>query len=219
MSVASGGQIIVSNVTASLLQSGVADLAYHLSDLGSHRLRGLAEPERLWQVDAPDLPGAFPPVHSERPGPVGLPVHRSSLVGRTDDERRVRALLDHNRVVTLTGVGGVGKTRLAAHVARRLLSEYGSIGFTDPVLDHGLVRRRRGDRGGAERSRRVDGSRWCGRAMVTGWQLAPSLWSTTANTSWTAPRTRSTISRIAGRPSRSSPRAASSSGSMASMSS
>ena len=89
MSVASGGQIIVSNVTASLLQSGVADLAYRLSDLGSHRLRGLAEPERLWQVDAPDLPGAFPPVHSERPGPVGLPVHRSSLVGRTDDERRV----------------------------------------------------------------------------------------------------------------------------------
>jgi predicted ATPase/class 3 adenylate cyclase len=130
MSVASGGQIIVSNVTASLLQSGIADLAYGLSDLGSHRLRGLAAPERLWQVDAPDLPGAFPPVQSERPGPVGLPVHRSSLVGRIDDERRVRALLDDNRVVTLTGVGGVGKTRLAAHVARRLMSEYRSIGFT-----------------------------------------------------------------------------------------
>ena len=62
--------------------------------------------------------------------PVGLPVHRSSLVGRTDDERRVRALLDHNRVVTLTGVGGVGKTRLAAHVAVVCMTEYGSIGFT-----------------------------------------------------------------------------------------
>jgi amino acid transporter len=91
-------------VTATLLSSGVPDHTLELTDLGVHRLRGFAEPERLWQVGTPDLPGQFPPVHGERPVAVGLPTHRSSLVGRDDDERRIRAVLEHHRVVTLTGV-------------------------------------------------------------------------------------------------------------------
>ena len=130
MSSANGGQILVSQVTASLLTSGVPDHTLELTDLGSHRLRGFAEPERLWQIATPDLPGQFPPVHGERPAAVGLPTHRSSLVGRDEDERRIRTVLERHRVVTLTGVGGVGKTRLALHLARKLASGYGSTAYT-----------------------------------------------------------------------------------------
>jgi predicted ATPase/class 3 adenylate cyclase len=118
-SAAMRGQIVLSQSTQSLVG--------HLPvrDLGEHRLRDLARPERLYElitgapanVDDGRVGGA-----ALRPTPTGLPVPPTRIVGREDDHRRVAALLrgiDH-RVVTLTGAGGIGKTRLAVDVASEL---------------------------------------------------------------------------------------------------
>ena len=84
---AHGGQVLVSETTAPLLRASGSDLG--LADLGVHHLRDLSEPERLWQLVAPQLPGRFPPL---RTGPgSALPLRRSSLVGRADDIERVAA--------------------------------------------------------------------------------------------------------------------------------
>ena len=129
MATGHGGQVLLSDVTAALLRAGSA--AVELVDLGSHRLRDLAEPERLWQVVHPDLEARFPPVRGIDTYATNLPVQRSSLVGREDDVRRVRGLVLDHRVVTLTGVGGVGKTRLAVHTAADLLAEVANAWFVD----------------------------------------------------------------------------------------
>jgi predicted ATPase/class 3 adenylate cyclase len=118
-SAAMRGQIVLSQSTQSLVG--------HLPvrDLGEHRLRDLARPERLYElitgapasVDDGRVGGA-----ALRPTPTGLPVPPTRIVGREDDHRRVAALLRgiDNRVVTLTGAGGIGKTRLAVDVASEL---------------------------------------------------------------------------------------------------
>ena len=107
MSVAHGGQIVVSLTTSDLLR----DAPVELLDLGEHRLRDLGEPERIFQVIHPDLRQEFPPLRSVENFPTNLPLQTTSFVGREDDMAEVIEALDSARVVTLTGVGGVGKTR------------------------------------------------------------------------------------------------------------
>jgi predicted ATPase/class 3 adenylate cyclase len=117
MSVAHGGQIVVSAVTA-----GLCDDAFPLVDLGEHRLRDLSRAEHVWQVDLDEE--RFPQLRSLDHLPGNLPVQLTEFVGRSDDVTQVAKALDTYRVVTLTGVGGVGKTRLALQVAAEFADRF-----------------------------------------------------------------------------------------------
>lgn len=129
MAAGHGGQILLSDVAASLVRTGPS--AIDLVDLGSHHLRDLLEPERLWQVVHPDLDGTFPMVRSLDSYSHNLPLQRSSLVGREHDVERVIELVHRHRIVTLTGVGGVGKTRLAIQSATDLLAQFSQVWFVE----------------------------------------------------------------------------------------
>jgi class 3 adenylate cyclase len=116
MAIANGGQVVVSETVESLVR-GALPPKVGLLDLREHRLRDLSRPERVFQVSAPGLPAEFPPLRSLDAVPGNLPVQVTSFVGREQDLERVAATLGEARVVTLTGVGGAGKTRLALQVA------------------------------------------------------------------------------------------------------
>jgi class 3 adenylate cyclase len=111
-----GGQVLVSGVTASLLAGRLPEGA-ELVGLGEHRLRDLGRPEVLYQLAHPDLPRRFPPLRTLDAFPGNLPLQVSSFIGRERELARIVAALDEARAVTLTGVGGVGKTRLALQMA------------------------------------------------------------------------------------------------------
>jgi predicted ATPase/class 3 adenylate cyclase len=113
---AHGGQVVVSEATVGVVRDVLPD-GVGLEDLGEQRLRDLARPERVFQLVHADLPREFPPLRSLEAVPGNLPVQVTSFVGRRQESERVAATLEQARVVTLTGVGGVGKTRLALHVA------------------------------------------------------------------------------------------------------
>lgn len=113
---AHGGQVVVSEATVGVVRDALPD-GVGLEDLGEQRLRDLSRPERVFQVVHVDLPREFPPLRSLEAVPGNLPVQVTSFVGRGEESERVAATLEQARVVTLTGVGGVGKTRLALHVA------------------------------------------------------------------------------------------------------
>ena len=118
-----GGQVLLSQVTRDLV---AADLPAEssLTDLGEHWLKDLAQPEHLYQVTAAGLPQAFPPLKSLVTLPNNLPRHLNSFVGRQSDVAEVRRLTTESPLVTLTGPGGVGKTRLAIQVAAELLDTF-----------------------------------------------------------------------------------------------
>jgi predicted ATPase/class 3 adenylate cyclase len=123
MGIAHGGQIVVSRAVVELvddeLPRGVA-----LADLGEHRLRDLTRAERVFQVRAPGLAAEFPALTSVDAFPGNLPLQVSSFIGRERETGRTLAALGEARVVTLTGVGGVGKTRLALQVAAEALPTF-----------------------------------------------------------------------------------------------
>jgi len=120
MQAAHGGQILVSGAVEETTRGTLpADLV--LRDLGMHRLRDLTEADHLYQVVGGDLNADFPPVQSIDAYPTNLPLALTTFVGRDDEVTEVASALEGSRVVTLTGVGGVGKTRLALHVAAEVL--------------------------------------------------------------------------------------------------
>ena len=123
MGVAHGGQLVVSETVESLVR-GTLPSDVGLLDLGSHRLRDLARPIGVFQVTHPELQREFPPLRSLDVLPGNLPVRVTSFVGRHDELGRVAGELGQARLVTLTGVGGVGKTRLALEVAADIVPEY-----------------------------------------------------------------------------------------------
>ena len=120
MSVAHGGQVIVTRATHELVRDG----SYELVDLGEHRLRDLGEPEQMFQVNHPELAHDFPRLRSVDAYPTNLPVQTTSFVGRDDDIADAAKALEDARVFTLTGVGGVGKTRLAVQTAAEILPRF-----------------------------------------------------------------------------------------------
>jgi hypothetical protein len=95
-----------------------------LRDLKEQRLKGLPDPERLWQVVASDLQQDFPPLSSLSEIPNNLPLQLTTFIGREKEIDQIKKRLGKNRLVTLTGSGGVGKTRLAIQAASELLSEF-----------------------------------------------------------------------------------------------
>jgi predicted ATPase/class 3 adenylate cyclase len=120
MSVAHGGQVVVSLATSELIRDTTVDVV----DLGEHRLRDLGQAERIFQINHAGLRLDFPPLRSVERFPTNLPLQTTSFVGRDEDMADVIEALEQARVVTLTGVGGVGKTRLAVQVAAELLEGF-----------------------------------------------------------------------------------------------
>lgn len=118
MSAAHGGQILVSSATERLL-SGV-----ELRDLGIHRLRDLSTPEHVFQLCRPELEDDFAPLKSLDALPGNLPVQVTSFLGRDAEVKMLLELFGLQRLITLTGVGGVGKTRLALQVAAEALDRF-----------------------------------------------------------------------------------------------
>jgi hypothetical protein len=118
MAAGHGGQILLAESTASLV-SGV-----DLLELGRRRLRDLPTPVELFQVRAAGLRTAFPPLRALDTSPGNLRPQATSFVGRESEVTDVKAAVRAHRLVTLTGVGGVGKTRLAAEVAAGLCDEF-----------------------------------------------------------------------------------------------
>lgn len=120
-----GGQILLSEAvrreTEGALPSGVTFLA-----LGRHRLRDLLEPEYVTQVAIAGLPDRFPPLKSLERHPTNLPIQPNPLVGRERELAEIGAMLDRTdvRLVTLTGMGGTGKTRLALQAAAEMLDDH-----------------------------------------------------------------------------------------------
>lgn len=118
MAVAHGGQILLSGATRQLLTD------VQVRDLGEQRLRDLSQPERVFQLVDDDLPADFPPLRSLDYLPTNLPVQLTSFVGREREQKELRDLVTDHRLVTITGVGGVGKTRLAVQVGAELVPEF-----------------------------------------------------------------------------------------------
>lgn len=104
--------------------AGLVESPIELLGLGEHVLRDLQRPESLYQVLADGVGADFGPVRSVGTYPTNLPSQRSSFVGRGEQVEAVLETLRHHRLVTLTGVGGVGKTRLALQVGADLLGEF-----------------------------------------------------------------------------------------------
>jgi len=121
-----GGQVLMSEAAAVLVRDGLPPGAA-LADLGSHRLKDLGRPERIFQLTAAGLPAGFPPLRSlGNPAlPNNLPAQLSAFIGREREVSEVRALVQSSRLVTLTGAGGAGKTRLGLQVAAELLDRSG----------------------------------------------------------------------------------------------
>jgi predicted ATPase len=118
MSAGHGGQILLDGATAALL--GSVDLIA----LGPRRLRDIAKPVDMYQVQAPGLRTEFPPLKTVDPTPGNLRPPTTSIIGRESELTELETTLKAHRLVTLTGAGGVGKTRLALEVASRLTPEF-----------------------------------------------------------------------------------------------
>jgi predicted ATPase/class 3 adenylate cyclase len=125
-----GGQIVVSRATAALAEGSLPE-GVSLRELGAHRLKDLPDPERISQVVVPGLPQDFPPLRSLEIAD-NLPAFPTAFVGRHDDLSALRERLEGARLITITGPGGTGKTRLAVEAARMERERYpGGVTFAD----------------------------------------------------------------------------------------
>jgi hypothetical protein len=143
-----GGQILISEATRGLVEQALPEGASSFRDLGDHRLKDIAVPEHLYQLPIEGLPADFPAPRTLDARPGNLPVQLTSFVGREQEIAEVRALLEQTRLLTLTGAGGTGKSRLALQVAAELLAGFRDGAFfvdlssvTDPALVPSVVAR------------------------------------------------------------------------------
>ena len=120
---AHGGQVVVSEAVRALVTPDLGD-GISLRGLGNHRLKDLREPQPLCQVVADGLRMEFPPLRSLDARPNNLPTQLTSFVGRERELQEAGELLEHNRLVTLTGPGGTGKTRLSLQIAANAAERY-----------------------------------------------------------------------------------------------
>lgn len=135
-----GGQILLTQATADLVQDELSPSA--LRDLGEKRLRDLARAEHIYQVVVGDLPSDFPPLKTLDTFPHNLPAQVTSFVGREREIAETKRLLGAVRLLTLTGSGGAGKTRLSLQVAADVLESFpDGVWFVElaPLSDPALV--------------------------------------------------------------------------------
>ncbi|HEX2030166.1 MAG TPA: adenylate/guanylate cyclase domain-containing protein [Actinomycetota bacterium] len=136
-----GGQILLSGATRALVEQALPE-GVSLRDLGEHRLKDLVHPERLYQVVAEGLESDFRPPKTLDARPTNLPQQLTSFVGRQRELDDVKEALQRTRLLTLTGPGGTGKTRLSLQVAADLLARYEDGAFfvpLAPITDPSLV--------------------------------------------------------------------------------
>jgi predicted ATPase/class 3 adenylate cyclase/DNA-binding CsgD family transcriptional regulator len=137
-----GGQTLLSGTTEDLVADRLPADAW-LTDLGTHPLRDLPRPERVVQLCHPDLVNDFPALRTPKAvAATNLPMQLTNFVGREEQLAQLRELLGDNRLVTLTGAGGAGKTRLAVQVAAALIGDFGDgVRYVDlaPITDPELV--------------------------------------------------------------------------------
>jgi len=127
MSAANSEQIIVSNSAYELccdIFNSAKENDVTFRDLGERRLKDLIQPMKLYQVLVPDIPSEFPPLNTLDARPNNLPVQLTSFIGRSEEIIRIKELLNQTRLLTLTGSGGSGKTRLAMQVAGDVIDEF-----------------------------------------------------------------------------------------------
>jgi len=122
-SAAHGGQVILSETTHALVDHALPP-AITLKDLGMHRLKDLARPERLFQLMVDGLPAEFPKLRTLEATPNNLPTQLTSFIGRDDQVRDAKVLLARARLLTLTGPGGTGKTRLSLQIAADVMDQF-----------------------------------------------------------------------------------------------
>ncbi len=134
LAIAHGGQMLLSASAAALVRERLPEGA-HLQDLGGYHLRDLQQPEQVFQLVVPDLPADFPALAAVAPHPQALPAQTTDFIGREELVRAVqKQLLQPNiRLLTLTGPGGVGKTRLSLQVAESLLADFRDGVFLVPL--------------------------------------------------------------------------------------
>ncbi len=118
-----GGQVLLSQTTRELVAEDLLE-GVGLRDLGEHRLKDLARPQHLFQVMVADLPSEFPPLNALDALPNNLPIQLTSFIGRGREITEVKRVLSTTRLLTLTGAGGSGKTRLALQVSAEVLEEF-----------------------------------------------------------------------------------------------
>jgi predicted ATPase len=118
-----GGQVLLSETTKALVERGLPD-GISLRDLGRHRLKDLPTPEHIYQLELDGLPADFPAIRSLDARPNNLPMPVTTFVGRERQIEEVKTRLAASRLLTLTGPGGTGKTRLSIRVAEELLDDY-----------------------------------------------------------------------------------------------
>ena len=184
MAVAHGGQVLATRAVQELVGDELGD-SVELVGLGEHRLRDLAQPVEVFQVVAPGLAREFPALQSLDALPGNLPVQHSSFVGREREVAELAALVREARIVTLTGVGGVGKTRLACQVAAEVVARV-SRRCVAGGAGRGARPERRGRRGrGGVRRDPTPGCGPGGHAGRVTCDRKTCCWcSTTASTCW-----------------------------------
>ena len=141
LSIGHGGQVLLSGISAGLVP-GTLPPHSTLRDLGEHRLKDLARPERVHQLISPDLKAEFPALQSLNTLPNNLPATGTSFVGRETEIAEITAALVEHRLVTLTGSGGLGKTRTSLHVAADVVDTFrDGVWFVElaPLADGELI--------------------------------------------------------------------------------
>jgi predicted ATPase len=135
-----GNQILLSATARELLWNQLPE-DVSLRDLGTHQLKDITRPVHVFQVVASDLPSDFPPLRTLKARSNNLPAHLTSFIGREKESTAIKQLLANHRLITLTGPGGTGKTRLALQVAAEVLETFQSgvwlielAPLTDPAL-------------------------------------------------------------------------------------
>ena len=141
MSIAHGDQILLSAATETLLPAPLPD-GITLRNLGKRRLKDFPSGAFIFQVLAPDLPAEFPPLKTLDAPPSNLPLQLTSFIGRAQELEAVKQILSGERLLTLTGPGGSGKTRLAIQASAELIAQFPDGVFFVPlahISDPGLV--------------------------------------------------------------------------------
>lgn len=141
MGIGHGGQILLLEITATLVRKHPPPDCT-LSDLGEHRLKGIAAPERIFQLCHPDLIAEFPPLSSLATFKHNLHRQLSTFIGREKELAEVKRLLKETQLLTLLGPGGTGKTRLMLQVAEEVIEEYpDGVWLVElaPLTDPGLI--------------------------------------------------------------------------------
>jgi predicted ATPase/class 3 adenylate cyclase/DNA-binding CsgD family transcriptional regulator len=139
--IAHGGQTLLSQATHDLVRDALP-VGILVRELGEHRLADLQRAEQVYQLLAEGLPADFPPLRSLDASPNNLPLQPTSFVGRETEIAAVTQALATTRLLTLTGAGGAGKTRLALQIAADLVATYpDGVWFVDlgPLADPALV--------------------------------------------------------------------------------